>query len=276
MMDMFFPPGASAHAHEIDRMVDWVHILMFVLFIGWGIFFAYVLARFRESKHPKASYSGTTGKANKFLEVGVAIAEVVLLIGFSIPLWAERVNEFPEESDSVVVRVVAQQFAWNIWYPGADGIFGKADPSLINEETNPVGLDRSDEAAKDDITTINQMHLPKGKPAIIHISSKDVIHSFNLPHMRIKQDAIPGLSIPAWFVPTKTTEEMREEMRGRERYAATADEFMYEIACAQLCGNSHYSMRGFLTVHTPEDYQAWLDEEASYLIDIGDGDDFWN
>jgi len=276
MMDLFFPPGASQHAASIDQMVNWVHILMFVLFVGWSAFFIYVLSRFRKGKNPKANYHGTPGKTSKYVEVGVAIAEVVLLIGFSIPLWAERVDEFPDESEAVIVRVVAQQFAWNIWYPGADGVFGKADPSLIDETTNPVGLDRGDEAGKDDITTINQLHLPKGKPAIIHLTSKDVIHSFNLPHMRIKQDAVPGLSIPLWFVPTKTTAEMREQMKTIERYQATADEFVYEIACAQLCGNSHYSMRGFLTVHTPGEYQAWLDEEASYLTGDDEAGDFWN
>jgi len=275
MMDFFFPPGASAHAAGIDRMVDWVHVLMAILFIAWGAYFLYVLARFRSGKNPKANYRGTAGKASKYAEVAVAIAEVILLVGFSIPLWADRVDEFPDEGESVIVRVVAQQFAWNIWYPGADGVFGNADPSLIDEETNPVGLDRSDEAAKDDITTINQLHLPKGQPAIIHISSKDVIHSFNLPNMRIKQDAVPGLSIPVWFVPTKTTAEMREELKSRERYKDTADEFVYEIACAQLCGNSHYSMRGFVTVHTPEEFQAWLDEEAAYLGG-GDEEEFWN
>lgn len=274
MMEMFFPPGASAHAAGIDRMVDWVHILMALLFVGWIVFFAYVLVRFRKGRNPKADYRGTSGKVNKVVEVGVCIAEVVLLVGFSVPLWAERVDAFPDESEAVIVRVVAQQFAWNFWYPGADGVFGNADPSLVDEEANPVGLDREDEAAKDDIITLNQLHLPKGKPAIIHVSSKDVIHSFNLPNMRIKQDAVPGLSIPVWFVPTITTAEMRVQLKSRERYKDTADDFVYEIACAQLCGNSHYSMRGFLTVETPEEFQAWLDEEASYLSD--EEDDFWN
>ena len=275
MMEMFFPPGASAHAAGIDRMVDWVHILMLPLFVGWIAYFMYVLVRFRKGRNPQANYRGASGKANKIVEIGVCIAEVVLLVGFSIPLWSERVDAFPDESEAVVVRVVAQQFAWNFWYPGADGVFGNADPRLVDEESNPVGLDREDEAAKDDIITLNQLHLPKGKPAIIHISSKDVIHCFNLPNMRIKQDAVPGLSIPVWFVPTITTAEMRVELKSRERYKDTADDFVYEIACAQLCGNSHYSMRGFLTVETPEEFQAWLDEEASYLVG-GEEDDFWN
>jgi cytochrome c oxidase subunit 2 len=222
----------------------------------------YVLVRFRSGRNPKASYVGEKSKSSKYLEVAVALIEGVLLIGFSIPAWAQRVDRLPRESQSTVVRVIGQQFAWNIWYPGADGVFGKADIALVDEETNPLGLDRNDPPAADDITLINQLHLPVGKPAIIHISSKDVIHSFNLPHMRIKQDAIPGLRIPVWFEPTVTTAEMRLRL-GNET-------FNYEIACAQLCGNSHYSMRGFLTIDTPEEYAAWMAEEASKLQKSGD------
>jgi cytochrome c oxidase subunit II len=168
-------------------------------------------------------------------------------------------------SQSTLVRVVAQQFAWNVWYPGADGVFGKQDTSLVDEETNPLGLDRSDPAAKDDITLINQLHLPVNKPAIIHLSSKDVIHSFSLPHMRIKQDVIPGMRIPVWFVPTITTAEMRQR-KGQE-------DFNYEIACAQLCGNSHYSMHGYLTIETPEEYAAWMEQEAA-RVKSSDEDDW--
>jgi len=266
MMDAMFPAAASEHAGRIDTMIDAVHILMLVLFIVWGAFFVYTLMRFRAGRNPKADYVGVKSKASTVGEVLVAIAEGILLLLFSIPMWAERVDEVPSESASTVVRVVAQQFAWNVWYPGADGVFGAADITLVDEATNPIGLDRSDEAGADDIWTVNQLHLPVDKPAIIHLSSKDVIHSFNLPNMRIKQDAIPGLSIPVWFVPTKTTTQIREETGNPD--------YVYEIACAQLCGNSHYSMRGFLTVHTEEAFQAWLDEEASYLG--GEEDDFFN
>jgi cytochrome c oxidase subunit 2 len=220
--------------------------------------------RFRAGRNPKADYTGVKSKLSTYLEVAVAVFEAALLIGFAIPVWAERMDERPLDDEATQVRVVAQQFAWNIWYPGEDGIFGNQDINLVDEETNPIGLVRSD-AGADDITTINQMHLPVNKPAIIRISSKDVIHSFSLPHMRIKQDAVPGLTIPVWFVPNVTTAEMRTRKGD--------DEFNYEIACAQLCGNSHYSMRGFLTVDTAEEYQEWLDLEATYLV--GDEDDFW-
>jgi cytochrome c oxidase subunit 2 len=88
----------------------------------------------------------------------VAVVEAILLIGFSIPLWAERVAGFPAPQDATRVRVVGQQFAWNIHYPGPDGVFGKTDVTLVDEQANPLGLDRSDPAAKDDVTTINQLH----------------------------------------------------------------------------------------------------------------------
>jgi len=260
MMELF-PDAASAHAASIDQVVDIVHWLMAILFVGWGAFFIYVLFRFRQGRNPKADYTGVTSKTSTWLEIGVAVAEAVLLIGFSIPLWADRVAEFPPEKDSTVVRVVAQQFAWNVWYAGADGVFGEQDVSLVDEETNPIGLDRDGYGA-DDITTINQLHLPVDKPAIIHTTSKDVIHSLNLPHMRVKQDVIPGLSIPVWFEPTITTAQMRKNKE--------EPEFVYEIACAQLCGNSHYSMRGFVTVETQEEFDAWLAEEASYLVEDED------
>jgi cytochrome c oxidase subunit 2 len=264
MMNLL-PDAASAHAGGIDQIIVIVHWLMAILFVGWGAFFIYVLVRFRQGRNPRADYAGVKSKLSTWLEVAVAVVEAVILIGFAVPIWAERVDQRPPDEEATVVRVVAQQFAWNIWYPGADGVFGDQDIMLVDEETNPIGLVRSGNGA-DDITTINQMHLPVDKPAIVRISSKDVIHSFNLPQMRIKQDAIPGLQIPVWFVPTVTTAEMRTR-KGDEDYN-------YEIACAQLCGNSHYSMRGFLTIDTPQEYQEWLDLEATYLSG-GDEDDFW-
>jgi len=262
----YMPEGASQHAAAIDRMIDNVHWLMLILFVGWMAFFVYTLWRFRRSRQPQADYTGARSHLSTWVEVAVAVIEVVLLVGFSIPLWAERVDERPPESQAVVVRVVAEQFAWNIHYPGPDGVFGRTDPAKIDLQTNPLGLDRGDPAGKDDITTVNQLHLPVGRPAIIHLSSKDVIHSFNLPNMRSKQDAVPGLDIPLWFVPTVTTDQMRQRLHD--------DEFQYEIACAQLCGLGHYRMRGFLTVHTPEAYDAWLAEQAAQLAG-GEGQEFW-
>lgn len=206
------PIDASAHGPALDDLTVLMHWLMFALFVGWATYFLYVLFRFRQSKNPQANYHGTKSKVSTYIEAGVAIFEIVVIIGFAVPLWSQRVDEFPAEKESTVIRVVAEQFAWNVHYPGADGIFGRTDIKLVSAE-NPLGLDReNDPNAKDDIFTVNNLNFPVGKPVIIYLSSKDVIHSFALPLFRVKQDAIPGERIPLWFVPVMTTKEIQEQM----------------------------------------------------------------
>jgi cytochrome c oxidase subunit 2 len=236
--------AASAHAGEVDDIMVLVHWLILVLFVGWGAFFTYVLVRFRRGAQPVAMHEGMRGRWSTWVEGGVLAAEIVLLAFFSIPAWSARVDAFPAEAQSTVVRVVAEQFAWNVHYPGPDGRFGRTDLQLLGP-SNPLGLDREDPAAKDDVTTINQLNLPVNKPVIVHLSSKDMIHSFALPQMRVKQDAIPGIVQPVWFTPTQTGE--------------------WEIACSQLCGLGHYRMRGFYTVQTQGEYDAWFAEETALL-----------
>jgi cytochrome c oxidase subunit 2 len=238
------PPQAATHAADIDQMTAVVHWLMLALFVGWGIFFVFVLVRFRRSANPKASYTGAKGKFAKGTEVAVAVFEAILLLVYAIPAWATRVAAFPSESEAVVVRVTGEQFAWNIHYPGADRQFGRRDIKLITPD-NLIGLDRTDPSAKDDIVEINQLNLPVNRPALIHLSSKDVIHSFGLVEMRVKQDAVPGLDIPVWFIPDRIGE--------------------YEISCSQLCGLGHFRMKGFLSVKSEADYQTWLAEASKSL-----------
>ena len=238
------PIAASQHAGEIDEMLVLVHWLMAVMFVGWGLFFVFVLFRFRRGANPKASYTGAKGKLAKSTEIAVAIIEIVLLVGYAIPAWARRVRDLPAENEAVVVRVVGEQFAWNVHYAGADGKFGRSDVKLVSAD-NPLGLDRTDPAAKDDITTINQLNLPVDRPVLVHLSSKDVIHSFGLYEMRVKQDAIPGMQIPVWFVPTRVGE--------------------YEITCSQLCGLGHYRMRGFVNIQTADAFKSWMADQAKEL-----------
>jgi cytochrome c oxidase subunit 2 len=240
----WMPVQASAHAAEIDHMTILVHWLMLVLFVGWGAFFFFVLVRFRHGANPRASYTGAKGKISKGLEVGVAVAEIILLVFYAIPAWAKRVRPMPSENEAVVVRVVGEQFAWNVQYPGPDGKFGRTSISKVSAD-NPLGLDRSDPAAKDDVTTINQLYLPIDRPALVHLTSKDVIHSFGLYEMRIKQDAIPGMTIPVWFIPTRAGE--------------------YDITCSQLCGLGHFRMRGFVTVQSQADFKKWMDDQEKEL-----------
>lgn len=238
------PVQASAHAAEVDHILVLVHWLMAALFVGWSAFFVYVLVRFRRRRNPTASYAGTKGRYASAVEVGVLVAEITLLAFFSIPFWRANVDAHPPIGQTTEVRVVAEQFSWNFHYPGADGKFGRTNIALVDPD-NPLGLDRRDPAAKDDVTTINQLHLPVGRPAVIQLSSKDVVHSLGMPQMRVKQDAIPGIVQPVWFTPTRTG--------------------TWEIACSQLCGLAHYRMKATYVIQSPEAYQAWLDEEAAAL-----------
>ena len=248
------PALAAANGEQIDGLIGWIHVFMFVLFVGWGAFFLYCLFRFRRSRQPVADYAGVRSHASNYAEIAVAVIEAVLLVGFSIPLWAARVDHIPSESEALVVEVTGEQFAWNIHYAGPDGKFGRTDIKLLDLQSNPLGVDRDDPNAKDDVTTVNQLYLPVNKPIIVKLRSKDVIHSFGVPEFRVKQDAIPGLTIPIWFVPNVTTADMRTRMSNAE--------FQYEIACAQLCGLGHAKMRGFVTVVSAEEFQKWLDDKS--------------
>lgn len=239
----YMPIDASEHGAALDRLNANVHWLMLILFLGWSAYFVYALWRFRASKNPRASYVGTRSHFSTYSEAGVAVVELVLLIGFSIPLWYRWTRPVARDKNPVEVRVVAEQFAWNIHYPGADGRFGKTDVKLVSS-TNPLGIDAADPYAKDDIANINQLHLPVNRPIVVRLYSKDVIHSFSLPVMRAKQDSIPGMEIPIHFTARMTNE-------GRQ----------WEIGCAQLCGLGHYRMRGQLYVHPEAEFDKWLTEQ---------------
>ena len=236
---------ASEHGKQVDNLIIYVHWLMIVLFVGWLAYFAYTLFRFHRSRNPKADYFGVRNHASSYIEGAVALVEGILLVAVAVPFWARAVDKFPKESESTRVQVVAQQFAWNVRYPGKDGVFGRQDMNYVSE-TNVFGIDPKDDHGKDDIQTLNEIHVPlvqgpdgSYKPVIIYISSRDVIHSFKLIAMRVCQDAVPGMRIPIWFRPTQ---------EGR-----------YQINCAQLCGNGHSGMAGgFLIVESQEAFDKWL------------------
>jgi cytochrome c oxidase subunit 2 len=236
------PELASEHGHDVDKLIIYVHVLMLALFVGWMLYYVYVLFRFRSSRNPKAEYIGVRSHANHYIELAVIIAEGALLFGLAIPLWAKAVDKFPSESEAVVIRVAAQQFAWNIRYPGPDGKFAAQDFTLVSAES-PMGYKLDDPNGKDDIGLLNEIHVPVNKPVIIHLTSKDVIHSLKIIAMRVTQDAIPGMNIPLWFKPTR--------------------EGKYQINCAQLCGMGHYTMtQGYVIVESEEKYNQWIAEKA--------------
>ena len=264
------PVGISSVSGRIDEIIVIVHYLMLVLFVGWGIFFIVSLVKFRESKNKKANYKGVESHYSSVLEGAIAVIEIVILFGFAFPIWAERVNDVPDSRDAESIRVIAQQYAWNIHYPGEDGKFGDTRVDLVDEQDNPIGLDRNSEFGKDDFYTINQMHIPVNTKIRVDLSSKDVIHNFKLPELRVSQDAIPGMVIPVHFTATNTSKEFLETAVGTKREGKSL-----EIACAQLCGLGHYRMKGYLTIHEKENYVAWLEEQAEYLEEEGGDDDDW-
>ena len=261
--------SASTQGPQIDNIISIVHWLMLILFVGWGAYFIYTLIKFRASNNPKADYNGVKNHYSSYIEGLVAVVEVVLLFGFAFPIWASRVNDVPVGTEVVQIRVVGQQFAWNFHYPGPDGVFGKTSVNLVDEAENPIGLDRNDSFAKDDIFTVNQLHIPVNTPINVSLSTKDVIHNFKLPELRVSQDAIPGMEIPVWFEATMTSEDFLKTTIGTKREGKG-----FEIACAQLCGLGHYRMVGYMTVHNDEGYSAWLTEQQEYLLEEADDDDW--
>lgn len=255
----WMPIDASTHGAELDSINALMHWVMAVLFVGWGLYFLFVLFRFRAGRNPRASYSGTKSHFSTYIEVAVVVVEAIVLIGFSIPVWAKWVTPHSPEDNPVVIRVVGEQFAWNIHYPGPDDVFGRSAPELVAGGTNPLGLDAEDPHSADDIVAINQLHLPVDRAITILLGTKDVIHSFSLPVMRVKQDAIPGQEIPVYFtakMPTPTDAAYP---------ACVAEKSCWELACAQLCGLGHYRMRGFLTVHEQGGFETWLASQDPFI-----------
>lgn len=251
-LEYWMPPDYSAHGAELDTLNVYVHWLMLILFIGWGLLFAFMLMRFRASRQPKAVYHGTRSHISKYAEIGIFVVECVLLFGISIPAWSRWANRPTKAAKAMEIRVVAEQFAWNIHYPGPDGKFGRADVNHVTS-ANPLGLDRTDPNAQDDVATLNQMHLEVNRPVVIRITSKDVIHSFALPYMRVKQDATPGMEVPVHFTPVKTS--------GTETW---------EIACAQLCGLGHYRMKGQYQVHATGELDKFLAQQTPVVATISE------
>ena len=233
------PLIGSEHGFGIDSLTWYIHGLMFILFLGWSIYFVYALFRFRASRNRQADHAGVQSHFSTYVEVGVAVTEAVLLIGFAVPLWARNVEKFPAEKDSLVMHVIGRQFNWIGHYPGPDRTFARQDLALISGQ-NQLGIDNKDPNAKDDVLVLtgSEIAVPVNTNVIIHISSMDVIHSFKVFPMRVNQDAIPGMSVPVHFRPTRVG--------------------TYPINCAQLCGVGHSTMKGTLKVLPDAEFAAWL------------------
>ena len=210
---VWLPEAVTTTAPEIDRLFYLVLVITGVAFLLVQATLLVFLIRYRRRPGVRAAYT----HGNTAVEIIWTVIPALILIGLTVQsqrVWA-KVRGTPPPPD-LNVEIMAEQFAWNIRYPGADGQFGTSD----------------------DVTTINQLHLPLNQTVLFHIKSKDVIHSFFVPQFRMKQDAVPGLTSRMWVSATKPGK--------------------FEIACAELCGLGHYRMRGFLEIESPEAFQAWL------------------
>ncbi|HVA67546.1 MAG TPA: hypothetical protein VNK24_11600 [Elusimicrobiota bacterium] len=235
------PIEASSYAHSIDYGLLLIHAAMLLIFVLWGIFFAYLLVRYRQRDGVPATRDDERhGWGSLIPDLIVMAFEIALIVFYAIPVWS-RIKVDEPMGKVNTIDIVAQQFAWNVHYPGPDGKFGKSDPKLVSF-TNPIGLNLKDPAAKDDIVLSDEIHLPVDVPTLFNLSSLDVIHDFAIAAFRVKQDIVPGMMIPVWVTPTKVG--------------------TYELFCAQLCGFGHSLMHGRVIVQSQKDYQAWLKSMA--------------
>ena len=215
----WMPPLKSDRV-GIDHAISVTLAVTGLVFILTNLLLAWFGYRYQDREGARAAY----WHDNPRLEWTWTLVTAAILATFlfnALGLWAQ-VNSRPP-ADAMVVEVTGQQFAWNVRYPGKDGVFGRTDHLQASQE-NPIGLVKDDPAAKDDVLLLNQLYLAQDRPVRVQVRSMDVIHSFFLPNFRVKQDAMPGMTIEIWFVPKETGD--------------------FDIACAQHCGLGHYRMRG--------------------------------
>ena len=238
----WLPPAASEHGAGVDGVIRYLVITTgAIMVIGHIVLAGFIwhYGRGRPTGSPR-----TSPRAERWWTlvpvIGMAvIAEAgVLLKG--LPVWDQVYGPVPE--DAVVVEVTGKQFEWITRYAGTDGKFGRTVPELVDDADNPVGLDDGDPDAADDLVFRGSVHLPVGRTAYIKLRSLDVLHSFAIAAFRVKQDVVPGIVGSTKFVPTQLGE--------------------YEIGCAELCGMGHYRMDGTVIVHSSEEYETWLAQQA--------------
>ncbi|HMT74512.1 MAG TPA: cytochrome c oxidase subunit II [Chitinophagaceae bacterium] len=254
---------ASDHGVLVDRMLYVTLAITIIVFFVTQILLFWFSFKYQESDKRKAFYFPHN---NKLEVIWTAIPAITLtiLVGFGIFYWYKITGKAPKEA--MVVEVVGKQFGWMYRYPGADKELGRKYFKNINaENNNPLGQIWEDGNNHDDVFVEQEMHLVVNKPVKLVIGAQDVIHSVGLPHFRLKTDAVPGTPTTMWFTPTKTTKQMKEETGNPD--------FTFELACDQMCGRGHWSMRGTIIVETQEEFDMWLaSKKPQYLVANPDKD----
>ena len=250
--DKILGDPASDHGEKIDLMM-WITLAVtFVVFLITQIALFWFSYKYQEKENRKAFYYPHNNTLELIWTVIPAIA-LTGLVGFGLYYWFEITGEAP--ADSQVVEITGAQFKWEYRYPGKDGKFGRKYYKEINElQGNPLGQIWEDPNNHDDIyVSGTPMHIVVNKPIKLIINAKDVIHDVGLPHFRMKMDAVPGTPTTMWFTPKYTTRQMKEKY---------GDNFEYEIACDQMCGSGHYTMRGIIIVETQAEFDQWMAQQT--------------
>ncbi|MDP2043300.1 MAG: cytochrome c oxidase subunit II [Algoriphagus sp.] len=245
-------PIASEHGVVTDQLFWITMAVTGIVFLITHVLLFVFPYKYQYKEDRKATFYPDNNK----LEIIWTIVPGVVLAGLVISgwmAWSDITAPAPEKAH--VVEIMGYQFAWEIRYPGQDNVLGDYDYRLITA-SNSHGVDFTDKNSIDDFPS-SKVVIPKGEPVLFKIRARDVLHSVFAPHMRLKMDAVPGMPTRFWFVPTKTTEEMRAELNDPE--------FEYEIACTEVCGRGHFSMRKVIEVVEPEAYQKWLVEQKTFI-----------
>ena len=276
--------AASEHGPELDNLMMITMALIFFVQTITQALLHYFAFKYRGRQGQKALYFADSNKLEFIWSIIPAIVLAVLIL-YGLYAWTNImfVDE-KDEKDAIVIELYAQQFNWEARYSGEDGVLGKANVRYI-EGVNNLGLDLSDPNAQDDFAS-KELHIPKGTRIIFKMRSQDVLHSAYMPHFRAQMNCVPGMVTSFSFIPSVTTAEMREKPAMIEKVAninnirakKSADlvakgepaldpyTFDFLLLCNKICGASHYNMQMKIIVDTPEEYKAWLKENAPKTI----------
>ncbi len=266
---------ASAHGGDIDYLFNVTLFFTGIVFIITHIILFWYSWKYRERDNADVKFFVHSTKLEM---IWTAIPAVVMtfLVVQGLMVWNDVMTDIGPDEEYLEIEATGYQFAWDIRYPGPDGILGEKNYRKIDLAVNPLGMDWLDDNALDDIVIDGsaEIVLPVDTKVRVKISAKDVLHNFYLPHFRVKMDAIPGLPTYFIFTPITTTEEYRQQLKGHPDWEVPYDptdpeskmkweEFNYELACAELCGKGHYSMRRVLKIVTKEEYAEWAAAQKS-------------
>lgn len=274
---------ASIHGEKVQSLFNWTLFFTGIVFILTHIALFWFGYKYRGEKGRKVLFMPHDNKLEVIWTVIPAVVMCGLVVG-GLWVWNDSMADVKEGEDHVEIEATGYQFGWTIRYPGADGAIGTKNYKNIVPGVNDIGVDFNDVKSQDDILLAGseELLLPKGRKVRVRITAKDVLHNFYLPHFTVKMDAIPGLPTYFVFTPTMTTEEYRMNLKKYPEYNVPSDPadpnspklwevFNYELACAELCGKGHFSMRRVVKIVEPAEYDKWAADQKAFFAENIDG-----